>query len=243
MTKNSIISYVNAGRVVVVMPETFKVGDWTGTAYMATDMADGSTAYMISGGFAGGSNYREYSLRFSDHQPKLSDYVDTEQMMILCYRINILISAVEQELALISLMGDVMALETASLNVAGAMAAVKTFNDAKSFADAVQMYYDNLDMLIDFYMSDDPDKAAADMMMFTLANMLGFIAGQAWDAVLGNIPGIEIGGGVIEVSDIMSLLDVGDYMASIVMEVSGALGLFNENTKDWYEQIVGALMP
>ena len=41
----------------------------------------------------------------------------------------------------------------------------------------------------------------------------------------------------------MSLLDVGDYMASIVMEVSGALGLFNENTKDWYEQIVGALMP
>ena len=53
----------------------------------------------------------------------------------------------------------------------------------------------------------------------------------------------KIGGGVIEVSDIMSLLDVGDYMASIVMEVSGALGLFNENTKDWYEQIVGALMP
>lgn len=243
MTKNSIISYVNAGRVVVVMPETFKVGDWTGTAYMATDMADGSTAYMISGGFAGGSNYREYSLRFSDHQPKLSDYVDTEQMMILCYRINILISAVEQEMALISLVGDVMALETASLNVAGAMAAVKTFNDAKSFADAVQMYYDNLDKLIDFYLSDDPDKAAADMMMFTLSNMLGFIAGQAWDAVLGSIPGIEIGGGVIEVSDIMSLLGVGDYMTSIVMDVSRALGLFNENTEDWYEEIVSALMP
>ena len=243
MTKSSVISYVNTGRVVAVMPETFKVGDWTGTAYIATDMSDGSSVYMISGGLAGGSNYRDYSLRFSDHQPGLSDYIDTEQMVALCYRINILISAVEQELALISLMGDVMALETASLNVAGAMAAVKTFNDAKSFADAVQMYYDNLDMLIDFYMSDDPDKAAADMMMFTLANMLGFIAGQAWDAVLGNIPGIEIGGGVIEVSDIMSLLDVGDYMASIVMEVSGALGLFNENTKDWYEQIVGALMP
>ena len=164
-------------------------------------------------------------------------------MMILCYRINILISAVEQEMALISLVGDVMALETASLNVAGAMAAVKTFNDAKSFADAVQMYYDNLDKLIDFYLSDDPDKAAADMMMFTLSNMLGFIAGQAWDAVLGSIPGIEIGGGVIEVSDIMSLLGVGDYMTSIVMDVSRALGLFNENTEDWYEEIVSALMP
>ncbi|NLT08602.1 MAG: hypothetical protein GXY08_03780, partial [Ruminococcus sp.] len=56
--RQEIRSFVNRGMAVEAVPETLKIGDWTGTAYIAYDMTSGSASYMISGGTAGGATAR-----------------------------------------------------------------------------------------------------------------------------------------------------------------------------------------
>ena len=53
--KSDIQNAINAGKTVTIPQNNLQYYDWIGTGYIITDPETGSGAYMISGGFAGGS--------------------------------------------------------------------------------------------------------------------------------------------------------------------------------------------
>ena len=243
--KNTITDYIYQGRVVTVMPEEFTIGDWKGTAYIVADMTDGSAVYMISGGIAGGSTARDYEVRYTGDPVHLHDIMDTDRVVSICFYINHIMSAVQQEMALYNLIGDVAALETAPLNVAGLGVALKTAGDIKSFADATQMYYDNIDKFLNYFISDgsEADKAVLDMLVFTATNILGLVMGMVWDKALENIPGIKVEGGEIEISDLLGVLSIGEKYGEAVSTICQAFGLLDETQADWVSNLIGSVYP
>ena len=50
----AIINLVQSGKVIVVPEAKVNIKDWFGIGYIALDTSNGSGAYMISGGYAGG---------------------------------------------------------------------------------------------------------------------------------------------------------------------------------------------
>ncbi len=176
-TKNDIRNFVNQGLLVELVPETLKIGDWTGTAYIAIDLKTGSASYMISGGNAGGS-----SMEFEDL------FELNNSLFLLNWEIA--------DMSLLTAYKDVL-VGTFSCDGKSLISGVHgCFSAAFALSSALEMRYANYHY--NFEYAEKGEEIMKDYKIFTLVNLLdtvmsvtGFVlslcgdAGSMASAVLG----------------------------------------------------------
>lgn len=137
--KNNVMSCVNSGDLVILIPEILTIGDWTGTAYIDLDPVTAAGVYMISDGTAGGS-----SPTFNPLDNLSSDAL---------FSMNISLSYMSRALAVMSAskacskivsaanIGDIDSVYSGFKSVVGA---------SVSYANAVKMELEMCDVILDY---------------------------------------------------------------------------------------------
>ena len=130
--KEEVRNFVNKGMAVQLVANTMTIGDWTGTAYIATDTRTGACSYMLSGGTAGG-----HTLSF--------DYL---------YKVNMILFKLNMYLGAIKLAESFVKIHMADpCNVFGG--AMTALNTGKALGNAFTMYYETIDFIFDYAMEGD----------------------------------------------------------------------------------------
>lgn len=172
--RQEVRNFVNRGMAVEIVPETLTIGDWTGTAYIAIDMATASASYMISGGTAGGS-----SMDFDD-----------------LFQINMWLSTINAELALGSMVMGYNKFETGQFTgnakemVQGAHAMIGA---AFSLGSAFKMRYAAYDYIFEYAEKGDDcleqfEKDTLKNALDTIVNLVSFggqLAGGLAEEITG----------------------------------------------------------
>lgn len=260
MTKNSVRNFVNQGRVVLLIPEEITVGEWQGSAYVATDMTDGSAAYMITGGLAGGSTEQKTNLRgiveFPDHSTR-------DTVVTICTQCSLLLSKLQEILGWVSLASHIGGVNSMSMSVAGLKIAADLVGDTKDLAEAELLYFGTLDNLLDYFLAGseaDKDKIAKKILCNTVKSIVEFVYDKVWDKISDGFGEFEytIGGSTLksgEVDDIFDAFDWSDIFESMfedddeykpekplviekdrmgfALSAAGWLGLINEQSIDF----------
>lgn len=149
--KSEVRNFVNQGLAIEIVPETLTIGDWTGTAYIALNLNNGSASYMISGGNAGGSSM---------------NFEDLFQMNITMFQINF-------NLSLCSMVKGAVSLHTGVLksDIGGVIDGMfGTISAAFSLGSAMKLRYDTYDFI--FKYAKDGEACMKEFMIFTMQNMV-----------------------------------------------------------------------
>jgi len=173
-TKNSVRNLVNQGRVVLLIPKEITVNDWKGSAYIATDMEDGSSAYMITGGLAGGSTDKKTNLKgiidLKNHQQR-------DMTVNVCTTICLIISKINEVLGWCSLASDMVELEGTATSPAGLKAGISIIGDTKDLCKAELLYFGTLDKFLKYYVSHDEaekDKVTKKLLKSAIDSVVDF---------------------------------------------------------------------
>lgn len=148
--KNEVRNFVNQGLKVEIVPETLSIGDWTGTAYTAMNMDNGTASYMISGGTAGGS-----SMTFEN-----------------LFGINMRLAQINSQFAFACMLKGAVAYEygffteNRSAQWDGAKALI---GGAFSLASAYQMRYDTMDFI--FKYAEQGEDCMNEFRIMTMKNL------------------------------------------------------------------------
>ena len=136
--KNNVMSCVNSGDLVILIPEILTIGDWTGTAYIDLDPVTAAGVYMISDGTAGGASP---DIDMNDY-----DYTD------FLFTLNIKLSYINRAIAI---GGAVKSCYKLTQAAEGDLKAV--FNGIKgmvgaavNYSKAVKMELDMCDLVLDY---------------------------------------------------------------------------------------------
>lgn len=140
--KKEVRDCVNRGLVVRLVSQTLNIGDWTGTAYIATDMETGACSYMLSGGTAGGATHK-----YSVGQLIDANMLLFQMTLILAetdFAVSVMVFEHEQ--------GKMFFGPAAELIAAPEMgtAAKAVFESEKEIGTAMQIYYDTLGFVLDY---------------------------------------------------------------------------------------------
>lgn len=149
--KTEIRNFVNRGLLVEIVPETLTIGDWTGTAYIAMNMDNGSASYMISGGTAGGS-----SMNFED-----------------LFNLNMRLFVINTEFTCASMMKGVVNFECGVFTYNGAKlfeGASSLIGGAFTLASAFQMRYDAIDFILRY--AEEGEDCMKEFKIMTARNLL-----------------------------------------------------------------------
>lgn len=172
MTKKDVRNFINRGYIVEIIPEDIQVNKWDGTAYIAYDLNTGSAAYMLSGGTAGGSSSKDVKLA----KPSASN-LSVDAAMDICYQINMIIYMLNITSAITDLAEAAANLSIASTSPLAAVAAgIPAINAAKSIGEAYVMFYDNIQLYVD-YAVEGSNEAAMKMIKFTIKNINDLVKG------------------------------------------------------------------
>lgn len=145
--KKEVRDCVNRGLVVSLVSQTLNIGDWTGTAYIATDMETGACSYMLSGGTAGGATQK----------------LTIEQMLdlnMLLFQMTLVLAECDFALSVTVFeheQGKMFFGPVAELVVSPAMgtAAKAVFSSEKEIGNAMKIYYDTLGFVLDYAFEGD----------------------------------------------------------------------------------------
>lgn len=145
--KKEVRDCVSRGLVVSLVSQTLNIGDWTGTAYIATDMETGACSYMLSGGTAGGATQK----------------LTIEQMLdlnMLLFQMTLFIAECDFALSVAVFeyeQGKMFFGPVAELAVSPAMgtAAQAVFESEKEIGTAMGIYYDTLGFVLDYAFEGD----------------------------------------------------------------------------------------
>lgn len=200
-TKQDVMNFINQGCIVEIIPQEIKVNKWEGTAYIAYNLNDHSASYMLSGGTAGGSASRDINLKKASET-----YLSVDDAMDFCYRINNMIYAINMSSALSDLSEAASMLSGSVSPFAQAMAGIPAINAAKSVCDAWAMYYENLELYVEYAVTGSNEDAMA-MLEFTINNIMDLLGSaleellpESWDLTVISVEDVEI-----HLSDIKSL--------------------------------------
>ena len=170
--KNEVRNFVNQGLVIEIVPETLTIGDWTGTAYIAINLNNGSASYMISGGNAGGS-----SMNYN-----LEDLFD----------LNTKLALINMEMAVGGLVMGTASLQSSVLSGNGMgiiQGAHGCIGAAFSLADAMNMRYATYDFIFEY--AENGEACMKKFLIFTLQNLMDTLVNAI--AFVGSVAG-EVGG-------------------------------------------------
>lgn len=170
--KNEVRNFVNQGFVIEIVPETLTIGDWTGTAYIAINLNNGSASYMISGGNAGGSSM---NYNFED-----------------LFDLNIKLALINMEMAVGGLVMGTASLQSSVLSGNGMgiiQGAHGCIGAAFSLADAMNMRYATYDFIFEY--AENGEACMKKFLIFTLQNLMDTLVNAI--AFVGSVAG-EVGG-------------------------------------------------
>lgn len=180
--KNEVRDFVNQGLVIEIVPETLTIGDWTGTAYIAINLNNGSASYMISGGNAGGSSMN-YS--FED-----------------LFSLNNTLALINTEMAASSLAMGTANLYSSMFSGNG-MGIVKGAHScigaAFSIGSAINMRYSTYDFIFEY--AEKGEDCMKDFMIFTIENLIDTLINAI--AFVGSVVG-EVGGPIGKAADFVT---------------------------------------
>lgn len=158
--KEEILNFINQGLCIELVPETINLGSWSGTAYIAIDMKDGSASYMISGGNAGGSSMEFEDLFSLNNSLFLANWEFGAINLLASY--NDLSSGVAE-----------LDIKDIGKGLYGAASATMILSDA------LEMRYANYDYIFAFAEAEDEDEFMREYKIFTMQNMLDTIINAA----------------------------------------------------------------
>ncbi|MCM1529808.1 MAG: transglutaminase domain-containing protein [Alistipes sp.] len=200
-TKRDVRNFVNQGCIVEIIPKDIKVNKWEGTAYIAYDLTGKTTSYMLSGGTAGGSASNNVKL-----EKPSATYMNVDDAMDFCYRVNNFIYLINVSSALSDLSEAASMMSSAMSPLGQALAGIPAMNAAKSLGDAWAMYYENLELYLEYAITGKAEDAVA-MLNFTIENVLG-VLGDSLEELLPTFDVTFFVGGIeINLSDFEDFAD------------------------------------
>ncbi|NLT09659.1 MAG: transglutaminase family protein [Ruminococcus sp.] len=209
--KQEVRNFVNRGMKVELIPETIKIGDWTGTAYIAYDNTTGSASYMISGGTAGGASHSFESL----------------------LEFNLMLGTINSVIAFANMSVGIVTFETgvATMNPGEILVGMAgSLSGAYALGSAFKMRYDSLLCVFDYIEQGDSyieefERITADNIRTTIANAAALIASPFTGPISEMVSIVTTAYSAADTTDSiigegLSAEDIGD-IASLILDIIG----------------------